>query len=83
MFPRLKEVQNYLNAIAIDSSLKDEIKAWNTFKLIEEPDGKESSKFMKVYFYSVPPVAAITILSKFENDIKNFENKVLSNCLKQ
>jgi GldM N-terminal domain len=83
LFGRLKEVQNYLKAIAIDSLLKDEIKVWNTFKLIEEPGGNESSKFMKVHFYNIPPVAAITILSKFENDIKNFENKVLSNCLKQ
>jgi hypothetical protein len=82
LFPQLKEVQNYLKVIAIDSLLKDEINAWNTFKLIEGPRGDEGSKFMKKYFYNLAPVAAITILDKFENDIKKFEDKVLSNCLK-
>jgi hypothetical protein len=65
LFGRLKGVQNQLKAIAVDSLLKDEIKAWNTFKLIEEPGGSERDKFMKKYFYNVPPVAAITILNKF------------------
>lgn len=79
LFPRLKEVQNYLKIIAIDSSLKDEIKTWNIFRLMEESGGNESGKFIKMYFYNTPPVASITILSKFEKDIKDFENKVLSN----
>ncbi|MEI6949464.1 gliding motility protein GldM [Paraflavisolibacter sp. H34] len=35
------------------------------------------------YFRMVPTVAAITILSKFQNDIKTTENKVVSKCHEQ
>jgi gliding motility-associated protein GldM len=35
------------------------------------------------YFRMVPTVAAITILSKFQNDIKTSENKVVEYCHKQ
>jgi len=32
------------------------------------------------YFHMTPTVAAVTILSKFENDIKNAENQVVTYC---
>jgi len=35
------------------------------------------------YFHMVPTVAALTILSKFQNDIKTSENKVVSFCHEQ
>ena len=35
------------------------------------------------YFHMTPTVAALTILSKFENDIKNAENQVVTYCHNQ
>src|SRR5687768_6019562 len=35
------------------------------------------------YFHMVPTVAAITILSKFQNDVKTSENKVVTFCHEQ
>lgn len=35
------------------------------------------------YFHMVPTVAALTILSKFQNDIKTSENKVITYCHEQ
>ena len=35
------------------------------------------------YFHMTPTVAAVTILSKFENDIKNAENQVVTFCHNQ
>jgi gliding motility-associated protein GldM len=35
------------------------------------------------YFHMTPTVAAVTILSKFENDIKNAENQVITFCHNQ
>ncbi len=35
------------------------------------------------YFHMVPTVAAITILSKFQNDVKTSENKVVAFCHQQ
>ena len=83
LFLQLKSTQFTLRANVADSSLKDEINNWNTFKFSEGPGGSEENKFMKRYFYSIPPVAVITILNKFEMDITKFENQVLANYLKQ
>jgi gliding motility-associated protein GldM len=35
------------------------------------------------YFHMTPTVAAVTILSKFENDIKNAENQIITFCQNQ
>ena len=35
------------------------------------------------YFYMTPAVAAITILSKFENDVKNSEAMIVDYCYQQ
>ena len=35
------------------------------------------------YFHMTPTIAAITILSKFQNDIKNSENKIVTYCHNQ
>jgi gliding motility-associated protein GldM len=39
--------------------------------------------FTQTYFHMTPTVAALTMLSKFENNIKNAENKVVTHCLNQ
>lgn len=67
------------NVIGIDDSLKAEIAS----KLqvdIDKPKTKDGSNknWEETYFHMVPTVAALTILSKFQNDIKTSENKVVS-----
>jgi gliding motility-associated protein GldM len=42
-------------------------------------DGKEKS-WTESYFHMTPAIAAITILNKFQNDIKNSEYQVVSYC---
>ena len=46
----------------------------------EVPEGKDWSD---VYFHMTPTVAALTILSKFENDIKNSASQVIEYCHQQ
>jgi gliding motility-associated protein GldM len=44
-------------------------------------EGKEGKKdFTTGYFHMTPTVAALTILSKFQNNIKTVENQVVSFC---
>jgi gliding motility-associated protein GldM len=45
--------------------------------------GSTSQTWSASYFHMTPTIAAVTILSKFQNDVKNTENKVASFCLKQ
>jgi gliding motility-associated protein GldM len=42
-------------------------------------DGKEKS-FFDAYFHMTPAVAGITLLSKFQNNVKNAENQVATFC---
>jgi gliding motility-associated protein GldM len=39
--------------------------------------------FTQTYFHMTPTVAALTMLSKFQNNVKNAENKVVAYCLSQ
>jgi gliding motility-associated protein GldM len=41
---------------------------------------KSNKTFDRAYFHMVPTVAALTILSKFQNDIRTSENKILQFC---
>ncbi|MFM7709725.1 MAG: GldM family protein, partial [Ferruginibacter sp.] len=45
---------------------------------IKSKDGKNELDFEHFYFHMTPTVAALTILSKFQNDIRNVENKALN-----
>ena len=49
---------------------------------ISNPPGqdKKSKPWDIAYFHMVPTVAGLTILSKFQNDIKTAENKVVAYC---
>ena len=42
-------------------------------------DGKEKS-FTDAYFHMTPTVAGLTLLSKFQNNVKNSENQVVTFC---
>ncbi|HLX91934.1 MAG TPA: GldM family protein [Puia sp.] len=44
------------------------------------PTGDEARNWTVNYFNMTPTVAAITILSKFQNDIKNTENNMITYC---
>ena len=41
---------------------------------------KSNKTWQAAYFHMVPTVAALTILSKFQNDVKTSENKVVAFC---
>lgn len=45
--------------------------------------GNTNQEWSAAYFHMTPTVAALTILSKFQNDVKNTENKVASYCFKK
>lgn len=44
---------------------------------------KASNSWEAAYFHMTPTIAALTILSKFQNDIRTAENKVVEFCHKQ
>jgi len=44
---------------------------------------KSNKTWAEAYFHMVPTVAALTILSKFQNDIKTSENRVVTFCHEQ
>jgi len=73
--------------LAIDPSIKKEFESTfpvedlkNT-KIIGQ-DGKEKD-FTYAYFHMTPTVAALTLLSKFQNNVKNAENQVVTYCHNQ
>lgn len=45
-------------------------------------EGK-SKDFTQTYFYMTPTIAALTVLSKFQNNIKNSESEVITYCHNQ
>lgn len=49
------------------------------------PIGQDGQKkeFTEAYFHMTPTVAALTLLSKFQNNIKNSENQVVTYCHNQ
>mgnify|MGYP001069220926 CR=1 FL=1 len=54
----------------------------NTDKPVSEA-GNTNQSWTDAYFHMTPSIAALTILSKFQNDVKNTENKVASFCFKK
>lgn len=70
------------NLLAIDSSIAQEF--LNSLPIDTEPvqSNNETSQkdWAMGYFHMTPTVAAITILSKFENDVKNSEAMVIDAC---
>lgn len=65
---------------AIDSAFK------NTLPIdlsMPKTQNKSNKTWDAAYFRMVPTVAALTILSKFQNDVKTSENKVVTFCHEQ
>ncbi|TMI70986.1 MAG: hypothetical protein E6H09_14655 [Bacteroidetes bacterium] len=69
LLPNLEEVKK----VSLDNTdnpvLEEQIK-----NMVRTPPGKD---FIELYFYNAPPIAVLTILSKFAVDINNIELKIL------
>ena len=52
---------------------------------VEPPVGQDGTKkdFTNAYFHMTPTVAGLTLLSKFQNNVKNAENQVVTFCHEQ
>lgn len=70
----------------LDLDPKIRAKFENNFPVSTEGvEGKEGGKkdFTTGYFHMTPTVAALTILSKFQNNVKNVESQVVTYCASQ
>jgi gliding motility-associated protein GldM len=78
----LAELTQYQKSIlAIDPAIDSTFKS-SPFVDVANPPGRDGKikDWEVAYFNMVPTVAGITILSKFQNDIKTAENKVVALC---
>ncbi|MGG9971226.1 gliding motility protein GldM [Ferruginibacter sp. SUN002] len=78
----LKRLIDFKAAIlAIDPEIKLEFEKKLPVET-DPPTGQDGTKkeFTEGYFHMVPTVAALTIISKFQNNIKNAENQVATFC---
>ncbi|MBL7694274.1 MAG: gliding motility protein GldM [Ferruginibacter sp.] len=79
-----KKLEEFKNSIlAIDPKIKAKFES-NFPISTDGVQGKEGKKdFTSGYFHMTPTVAALTILSKFQNNVKNVENQVVTFCASQ
>lgn len=72
------------NILAIDPAIKNAFE--NNFPVNTVPpvsvEGKKKD-FTQTFFHMTPAIAAMTILSKFQNNVRNAENMVVSFCHSQ
>ncbi|MBN8687079.1 MAG: gliding motility protein GldM [Chitinophagales bacterium] len=79
LLERLKKFQS--DILGIDPEIDSAFKKSLNIDLSNPPGQDGKTKAWDVaYFNMVPTVAGLTILSKFQNDIKGAENKVVSFC---
>ena len=79
---RLEEFRK--NILAIDPEIaKNFATALPINTEMPKTKNKSNKTWEAAYFHMVPTVAAMTILSKFQNDVKTSENKVVSFCHEQ
>jgi gliding motility-associated protein GldM len=84
--PKLKQKLEEYKAklLAIDPLIAQEFK--NTLQVntaMPAVQDKSNNTWELAYFHMVPTVASVTILSKFQNDVKTSENKVVAFCHEQ
>lgn len=75
---QLAEVQQAMLKHTADAAVIAKIN-----KLTSYPGEERKTGFNKGWFYNVPPVAAVTMLNKFENDVRTLEAAVLKQLLVQ
>jgi gliding motility-associated protein GldM len=83
LFAKLKTYKDQL--LQINDSMKAEIEPGLPIDLTIPPTENEAGKddWAYSYFHMTPSIAAVTILSKFQNDIRNSEAKVVEYFLKK
>lgn len=80
LFERLKIFKK--NLFSIDSGLNSEFKHNTQVFTTGFDDGTGDGKtFAKTYFNNIPAIAALAVLSKFENNVKIIENHFSTYCL--
>jgi gliding motility-associated protein GldM len=79
LMERLQKYQQ--DILSIDHEIDSAFKSSKSIDLSNPPgqDGK-TKPWDVAYFHMVPTVAGLTILSKFQNDVKGLENKVVTFC---
>lgn len=83
---KLKEkLEKYkADLLAIDPEIAKEFQNSLQINLAQpKVQDKTNKTWEEAYFHMVPTVAALTILSKFQNDVKTSENKVVAFCHQQ
>lgn len=68
------------NVLAVDPEMAKEFATTLPIDLSAPKIGGKTKSWEYAYFHMVPTVAAITILSKFQNDVKTSENKLIAYC---
>jgi gliding motility-associated protein GldM len=83
MLAKLKEFKAAI--LAVDSVIARGMSANFPMAIDDQVKAKDGTmkSFENIYFHMTPTVAALTLLSKFENDVKNVENKALNLCAEQ
>ena len=83
LFDKLKQYKAEL--LAIDPDVAKEVGPSLPLDLTPPPTTNKAVKddMAYLYFHMTPTIAAITILSKFQNDIKNSEAQVVEYCHKE
>ncbi len=78
-------LEEYKNKIlAIDPAIKEQFGNNLQIDLTTPPtQTKGNNTWEAAYFRMVPTVAALTMLSKFQNDVKTTENRIVSYCHEQ
>jgi gliding motility-associated protein GldM len=72
------------NVLGVDTAINAAFKNSLPIDLsMPKTESKSNKTWEQAYFHMVPTVAALTILSKFQNDIKTSENKVVTFCHEQ
>ena len=77
LYYKLSDIQTTLSSYNDDPAMEEEIT-----EMVRVPKHGKPDKFYKLYFNNVPPVAILTILSKFETDVIMFERKIVQSFLK-
>ncbi len=79
LFQRLSQYQKDLQAAVPEFDIKNSQINLNMPQTID----KSNKTWEAAYFHMVPTVAAMTILRKFQNDVRTTENKVVTFCHEQ
>ena len=83
LFEKLKAYKEQL--LSIDPEMKKEIEVGLPLDLTIPPTTSDAGKndWAYAYFHMTPTIAAITIMSKFQNDVRNSESKAVEFCHKK